>query len=309
MAGEQISVTELCNSVGANYRVLGAMDRYVTAPAPIHEANQQSVSFWSRQSDDPLQHIRDSNAGVIICSSQLEFAGEDYRDKTLILVPNPRLAFIRVMRRHFAAKSQSGVSPTAVIDDEADIHPNVYIGPNCYIGKCEIGEGTVIHANVHVYPRSRIGRNVIIHAGTVVGSEGQAYERDGAKILRKFPQIGGVVIEDDVEIGSNVSIMRGTFGTTVIGEGTKVGHLCSIGHNVVIGKHCLIITHSAIGGSSHIGDYSQVSLGACIRDGIEIGRHAVIGMGSVVTKNVDEGQVVFGVPARERRERQRDEQG
>jgi len=300
MALKQVSVTELCNSVGMKYRVLGDIDRYVVMPAAIHEANEKSTSFCSKKAEDASEIIRNSKARVIICSSNMEFAEADYKDKTLILVSNPRLAFTRVMQRYFAERVQLGISPTAVIDEEADIHPNVCVGPNCYIGECKIGENTIIYGSVYVYPNVKIGRNVIIHADTVIGAEGQAYERDEEMILRKFPQIGGVVIGDDVEIGSNVSIMKGTFSNTIIREGTKVGHLCSVGHNVVIGKHCLIITHSMIGGSCRIGDYSQVSLGACIRDGIEVGRDAFIGMGSVVTKNVGDGQVVFGVPAKER---------
>lgn len=144
----------------------------------------------------------------------------------------------------------------------------------------------------------KIGRNVTIYDGAVIGADGQAYQRDKRGILRKFPQTGGVIIGDDVEIGSNVSIMKGTFNNTIIGEGTKIGHLCSIGHNVIIGKHCFITTHSMLGGSSRIGDYSQVWLGACIRDGIRIGSNVMIGMGSVVTRDIGDNCVACGVPAR-----------
>ena len=298
MKEKKVSVRELCDCIGMKYEVLGPVDRYVSRPSQIDEANEESVSFCSKKAVDALQIIRNSKAGVIICSNELAFAEEDYQDRTLIVVSNPRRAFIRVMREHFEEKVAFGIHPTAVIDEEAEIHPNVYVGPNSHIGKCKIGENTIIYGNIYVYSNVRIGRNVIIHAGTVIGADGQGYERNDRGELEKFPQIGGVVVEDDVEIGSNVSIMKGTFGNTTIGQGTKIGHLSSVGHNVIIGKHCLIITKSMIGGSCRIGDHSQVSLGACIRDGIDVGKKSIVGMGSVVTKNIDDSCVAIGVPAR-----------
>lgn len=301
MALKQVSVTELCNSVGMKHRVLGDIDRYVVMPTAIHEANEESTSFCSKKAEDALELIKNSKARVIICSSDLEFAEEDYKDKTLILVSNPRLAFIRVMQKYFAEKMQFGISATAVIDEEADIHPNVCVGPNCYIGKCKIGENTIIRGNVYIYPNVRIGRNVIIHAGTVIGAAGFSYERNDEGELENFPHIGGVVIEDNVEIGSNVSIDRGTLDNTIVGEGSKIDNLCHIAHNVVIGKHCMIIAQSMIGGSTRIGDYCWIAPCTCLRDGIEIGKNVVTGMGSVVTRNVGDRQVVFGVPAKERR--------
>jgi UDP-3-O-[3-hydroxymyristoyl] glucosamine N-acyltransferase len=299
MIRKRIGVTELCNSVGMKHRVLGDIDRCVTTPAVIHEGSEQSVSFCSRKAEGALELIRNSRARVIVCSSDLGFAEEDYRDRTLILVSNPRLAFIRIMQRYFAERVRFGIHPTAVIDEEADIHPNVSIGPSSYIGRCRIGENTTIYGNVYIYPNVRIGKNVIIHAGTVVGAAGFGYERNDKGELENFPHVGGVVIEDNVEIGSNASIDRGTLGNTIVGQGSKIDNLCHIAHNVVIGKHCAIIAQSMIGGSTRIGDYCWIAPCACLRDGIEIGRNAVIGMGSVVTRNVGDGQVVFGAPAKE----------
>ncbi|MFC2056728.1 LpxD N-terminal domain-containing protein [Chloroflexota bacterium] len=300
MLGNRIGVAELRDSILEACVVLGDMDRYISNVAQIDQASTDSVSFYSGKGDSAISNIRSSNAGVIICSNELQLIEADYRDKTLILVPRPRLAFIKVMQEYFAQKVNFGISATATIDEAAILHPNVYVGPNSYVGKCEIGKNTVIHGNVYIYPGTIIGGNVIIHAGAVIGAEGQGFERNEKEELEKFPQIGGVVIEDDVEIGSNASIMRGAMGNTVIGQGTKIGHLCSIGHGVVIGQHCLIITHSMIAGSCRIGDYSQVSLGACIRNGVKIGKNVVVGMGAVVTEGVDDGKTVFGVSAKER---------
>lgn len=300
MRKNKISVDELLNSIGEAVKVLGKKDRYVSVPSPIDKASSESVTFCNKKAPEGLQMVRNSKAGVVICYDDLQFTGDDFKGKTLILVSNPRLAFMRIMRRHFVEAMKYGISPEAVVDEGARIHPSIYIGPNSYIGKCEIGENTVIYGNVHIYSGAVIGRNVVIHAGAVIGAEGMGFHRNKQGELEKFPQIGGVIIiEDDVEIGSNVSIMRRAMGDTVIGQGTKIGHLCSIGHGVTIGKHCLIVTGSVLGGGSRIGDYSQVSLCACIRNGVKIGKNVVVGMGAVVTKDVGDGKVVFGVPAKE----------
>jgi len=295
----KISVNELVNSIGMPFKILGVKNRHVSSVSRIDEANSECVTFCNKKAAEGLQMVKNADAGVIICYDDLQFASDDFGNKTLILVSDPRLAFIRIMQAYFAERAKPGISSGAVVDEKAKIHPSVYIGPNSYIGDCEIGEGTVIHGSVHVYSGTTIGKNVLIQAGAVIGAEGQGFERSQKGECEKFPQIGSVVIEDDVEIGSNASIMRGAMGDTIIGRGTKIGHLCNIGHGAIIGEHCLIISMSMIGGSTRIGDYSQISLGACVRNKIEIGKNVIVGMGAVVTKNVEDGKIVFGVPAKE----------
>lgn len=303
MIKKKISIKGLCNSVGMRHEVLGSIDRYVAIPSPIDEANEDSVSFCSKKAEDALESIRNSRAGVVICSNKLRFNQEDCRDKTLILVANPRLAFIRVMREHFEEEVSFGIHPTAIIDEEAEIAPRVHIGPHCYIGRCQIGEGTIIDGNVYIYPNVKIGRDVVIQAGAVIGARGFSFERNKSGELEAFPHTGGVVIEDDVLISSGVTIARGTMADTIVGEGTKIDPLTEISHNVVIGKHCGICASVVIAGSVKIGDYSWIAPCACLRDGIEIGKNVVVGMGSVVTKDVDDNLVVFGVPAKKHRTR------
>jgi len=295
----QVSVGDLVNSIGATYTVLGMSDRHVSTVSPIDEANSESVTFCNKKGAHGLQMVRASDAGVILCHDDLQFTDDDFRNKTLILVSSPKLAFIRIMQAYFAEGAKPGISPGAVIDKKAKIHPSVYIGPNSYIGDCEIGEGTVIHGSVHIYWGVKIGKNVLIQAGVVIGAEGLTLEMNEKGEMERFPQIGGVIIEDDVEIGANTSVMRGPMGNTIIGRGTKVGNLCAIAHGVIIGKHCLIIAMSMMGGGSRIGDYSQVKLGACIRNKVNIGKNVIVGMGSVVTKDVGDDKIVYGVPAKE----------
>lgn len=298
MTKKNISLIELCGSITEQCKVLGDKDKYVSIASPIDKSDRMSVTFCSKKTEDALPMIRGSKASVIICSNELSYEKNDYADKTLILVARPRLAFIQVMQKYFQEKTELGIHPTAIIDKDARIHPNAYIGANSYIGKCEIGENTVIHGNVHIYSKVRIGRNVTIYDGAVIGKDGFSYERNEKGNWEKFPHIGGVVVEDGVEIGSNTIIDRGTLDNTIIGQGTKINNLCHVGHNVVIGNNCVIIVNSYIGGGSRIGDNSHIAPGAIIRDGIRIGSNVTVGMGAVVTKDVDENCVVFGIPAR-----------
>ena len=294
---KKIAVKQLIDSIGNVTEILGAGDGYILRPAPLNDSNKQSISFCSDTTENAREAIRSSNAKVVVCYDGLTFAEQDYKGKTLILTPDPRVEFVQILRRYFEEKVRYGISPTAVVDEEAIIHPNSYVGPHSYIGRSEIGEGAVIQGNVHVHSGVKVGRNVVINASTVIGAEGIMTTWDV-----RFPHVGGVVIEDDVWIGSNVSIMRGMLSDTVIGQGSTIGHLCVIGHQTIIGKHCFIVSGSVIGGSCRIGDYSQVSLCACMRDKIRVGEKAIVGMGSVVTKDVGDRWVVVGIPARKIRE-------
>lgn len=301
LSGHRISVNQLVKSLGMKSRVLGDPERCCLSVSRIDDTDKESVTFCNKNGEAGLQMVRDSRAAIVICPDDLDLDPGDYKAKTIILVPDPRLAMLRVMQRYFVQKPAPGISPSSVIDENARIHPTACIGPNSYIGRCEIGEHSIVHGNVFIYDDTRIGRDVVIQAGAVIGAEGQGFERNEKGELEKFPQLGGVIIEDDVEVGSNASVMRGAFGATIIGRGTKIGHLCNIGHGAVIGKHCMIISKSMIGGSAQIGDGTQISFGACVRNKIRIGKNVMVGMGSVVTENIGDGKIVFGVPAKEKR--------
>jgi UDP-3-O-[3-hydroxymyristoyl] glucosamine N-acyltransferase len=296
----KVSIKDLLSSIEEPSQVLGEKGRIVLYVDPIHIARYESVTFCSEKGEKGLQMIRNSHAGVIICYSDLHFTETDYNTRTLILVTKPRTAFIQIMKKYFTEeKVECGISHTAVVEKGAEIHPNVYIGPHCYIGRCKVDKDTIIHGNNYIYSNTKIGKNVIIQAGAVIGAEGVGAKRNAEGEVEKFPQIGGVIIEDNVRIGSNTSVMRGTMGNTLIHCGTTIGHLCNIGHDAIIGSHCFLSSHVVLGGAIQIGDYTQISIGACIRPKIEIGRNVLVGMGAVVTKNVPDGKIVFGVPAKE----------
>jgi UDP-3-O-[3-hydroxymyristoyl] glucosamine N-acyltransferase len=299
MVEQKINIGEICELIGGKTKKTWYSLSLFLKPSPITKAHSNSISFCNKNFlADALPIILNSNAKVIICSNKLVFKDGKFGDKIIILASNPRLSFIKIMQRYFKEKQNFDISPSAVTHKDAKIHPNVYVGHHTYIGKSEIGAGTVIHENVTIYSNVVIGKNVIIHSGTVIGADGFGYERNEHGELIKFPNVGGVIIEDDVEIGSNTCIDRGTLDNTYIGKGTKIDNLCHIAHNVIVGKNCSIIAQSMIGGGVVIGDYSWIAPSACIRDGIKIGRNSIVGLGAVVIKEVAENSIVIGVPAK-----------
>ena len=225
--------------------------------------------------------------------------------KVLIRVKTPRLAFAKVLDLFFPEPTfPPYVHPSAVIAPDAQIDPSAHIGPYCVVGSktkigprvaliahvciadgCVLDEATTLFPNVTIYPRSLIGKRVRIHAGTVIGSDGFGYVQDGGAHF-KVPQIGHVIIGDDVEIGANVTIDRGALGPTRIGRGTKIDNLVQIAHNVQIGEHCLLISQAGIAGSSKLGNYVVLAGQAGIAGHLKIGDQAVVGAQSGVMHNI-----------------------
>jgi UDP-3-O-[3-hydroxymyristoyl] glucosamine N-acyltransferase len=166
-----------------------------------------------------------------------------------------------------------------------------HIGPGT-----RLGEDVRLFPNVVVYARSQIGHRVMIHASTVIGSDGYGYVLDEGR-HRKMLHIGNVVIQDDVEIGANAAIDRGALGSTVIGQGTKIDNLVHVAHNVVIGRHCLIMGQVGFGGSTCLGDYCVVASQSGVADHLKLGNQATIGAKSGVMRDIPDKGTVLGIPA------------
>lgn len=234
----------------------------------------------------------------------------------LLRHPEPRLALARLSRELDPEPlPPPGVAPSATVAAGATLGQEVSIGPGavvasgahladgCVVGAgavvgrgCRLGPGTRLFPQVVLYPGVRIGARVRIHAGAVVGADGFGYAA-GPHGAEKVHHLGGVTIGDDVEIGANACIDRGTLSDTAIGDGTKLDNLCQVGHNVTIGRHCLIAGQTAIGGSTVIEDGVLIGGAASLSDHVRVGAGARIAGRAGVSKNVPAGQAWGGAPA------------
>jgi UDP-3-O-[3-hydroxymyristoyl] glucosamine N-acyltransferase len=217
---------------------------------------------------------------------------------SLIKVKNPKLAFAKIYRfLTQKAPKAANIHPMAFVSTTAKIGKNVEIGAFSFVGEnSQVGDNCVIHSNVSIEHDCEIGNGVILHAGVVIGADGFGYVRDENEYL-KFPQIGTVVIEDNVEIGANSCVDRGALGETRIGEGTKIDNLCQIAHNVTIGKRVIIAAQTGISGSTKVGDDVVLAGQVGIADHVTIESGVVIGAKSAVfpNKKVRKG-VWCGIP-------------
>ncbi len=231
----------------------------------------------------------------------LVITNEDIRKKTpasFIVTPEPRLDYIRLLNRFFLRKPSAEVHPTAAVDKKAVIGKNVSVGAHAYIGPdVHIGDDTAVHQNVVISGKVSIGKRCVIKANSTIGSEGFSFIFDKDK-LEHFPQIGGIVIGDDVWIGANSTVERAALDDTVIEDGVKVDDLVQIGHNTRIGRFSQITAGAVICGRVILGERCWVAPKACIDNAVVVGKNSLIGMGAVVLKDVPEGVIVAGVPAK-----------
>jgi UDP-3-O-[3-hydroxymyristoyl] glucosamine N-acyltransferase len=266
------------------------------------------------ESPKHLERAAQSRAACVIVGRDSALHG-----KTLLRVDQPKLSFAKAAALLLPEpRLAKGIHPGATVASSARLAPNVGVGPYAVIeDEVEIGEGTQVGAFVHVghgsrigaqcrlytrvtlYPGVRLGNRVTIHAGSVIGSDGFGYVFGEGRHW-KFPQVGGVEIEDDVEIGANTTIDRGSLGTTRIGRGTKIDNLVQVAHNVDISEHTIVAAQTGISGSSTIGARVLIGGQVGIADGCRVGDEAVVGAqaGIPTGKAVHAKQVVWGTPAR-----------
>jgi UDP-3-O-[3-hydroxymyristoyl] glucosamine N-acyltransferase len=285
--------------------------------APADRAQSGDLTFAENESY--FARAEQSAASAVLVDGSYTSAR-----KTLIRVPNARVAFAKVLPLFFPEPAfAAGVHPTAIVPASAQVHPTAHIGPYCVLGEdVQIGPRSVLQGNNHVgahcrleedvnlfpnvtlYPNTEVGKRVRIHAGTVVGSDGFGYVLDNGT-HRKIPQIGNVIICDDVEIGANVAIDRGALGPTVIGKGTKVDNLVQIAHNVTIGEHCIIVAQGGIAGSTKLGSYVLLGGQVGLAGHLKIGNRVSIAAQSGVMNNIPDGEKWMWTPAQPDRQAKR----
>lgn len=304
-----LTVAEIAKLVGGT--VVGDSSLAIQGVGSLESARPGEITFAE---DKHLKAARASQASCLIVSDETQVPG-----KTLICVKHPRLAFAHLMRQfHPPRRPRPGVHPTAVVGQGVTLGHEVFLGPHVVIGDrvtlgdraivyagvsigedSAVGADTVIYPNVTIYHEVQIGARVIIHGGAVIGGDGFGFVYDGQQ-HHKVPQVGQVIIEDDVEIGSNVTIDRATLGATVIGRGTKIDNLVQIAHNDVIGQHCILTAQVGISGSTQVGDRVYFAGQVGVADHVTIGEGAILGAQAGVPPGevIKPGEQVLGAPAR-----------
>lgn len=304
---------EICALVGGELR--GPADLVIEGAAPLGQAGPREITLIDRP--ERLNRVSPSEIAAAVVPKKVEAAPfpiirvEDVHRAFGLIV-----SYFRPPRTH----QRGGIHPQAIVSPTARIGPDVEIHPLAFIGdEVEIGEGSTIHAGVRILSGCRIGRHVtifpnavlyentvvgdncIIHAGAVLGAYGFGYSYEsGQHVLSS--QFGNVVLGNDVEIGANTTIDRGTYGPTTIGEGTKIDNLVMIGHNCQIGKHNLICAQVGIAGSTTTGDYVVMAGQVGVRDHVHIGDGAVLGAMAGVINDVPPNARFVGIPATPERE-------
>lgn len=299
--------------------IIGNTSQRITAPEQLEAASESEISFIGNKKYEKFW--ADSKACVAVVNEDIGIKPGD--DRAFIKVKNADLAMSQVLEL-FAPPTPLfavDIHPTAVIDPTATICSGARIGAGCYIGpKTIIGDNTTLYPNVTVLDECTIGKNTVIWSGTVIrerchigndcilhpnatiGADGFGFRPDPQKGLVKIPQIGNVIIGNNVEIGANSCVDRGKFSSTVLGDGCKIDNLVQIGHNSKLGKFCIMAGNSGLAGSVTLGNGVIIGGSASIKDHTTIGDGAIVGAGSGVTGDIPAGKTMLGYPAVEARD-------
>ncbi len=285
----------------------------ITGVATLTDATPNDLSFLG--SDAFVKDFVGTRAGVVLVQKKVKLKSESH---TIVLrVEDADLAMAKVLEQlaEPIPRPAAGADASARVDPTAQLDEGAAVGPFCFVGaRSKIGAGSILHAHVFVGPDVSIGQNceifpnvtireritigdrVIINAGSVLGTDGFGYRWDGSKHA-KIPQIGTVIIEDDVEIGSCVCVDRAKFSVTRVGRGTKIDNLVQIAHNCVIGPHCVIVGQVGLAGSATLGAGVVLGGQVAVRDHVTIGDRAMVAACAAVAEDIPPGAVVSGVPA------------
>ncbi|MBA5866105.1 MAG: UDP-3-O-(3-hydroxymyristoyl)glucosamine N-acyltransferase [Nitrospira sp. CR1.3] len=280
----------------------------VSTVATVVEATPQALSFVTN--DKALKTSGEIRAGALLTHRHLPELGIPH-----VVVPNPLLAFAQVAQKFFvhpysprgiaenvtqgravAIGSDPSIWPFVTLGDGVTIGARVTLYPGVFVGAgSTIGDDSLLYPNVVVREGCSIGARVTVHSGTVIGSDGFGYVQHQGR-HHKIPQLGGVTIEDDVELGANVTIDRATLGQTVIKKGTKVDNLVQIAHNVTVGEHVILVAQVGIAGSTTIGHHVMIGGQAGLADHIQVGDQVMIAARAGVNRSLEPNQIVSGAP-------------
>lgn len=310
-----IRVSDIAKEIDAE--LIGNDSITIMDISPIQDSAKGHITFISNKKY--AKFLSTTRASAVIVSEDMDV--DKITGKTFLQVKNPYYAFSKVIKLFYPDKLliEKGIHATAVIGKNSEIGEDVSLGAHVVIGRgCTIGDRTVlmpgvvvgdesiigadckIYSNVSIREKVTIKDRVIIHNGVVIGSDGFGFAYAQGK-YHKIPQIGTVVIEEDVEIGANTTIDRAALGKTIISRGTKLDNLIQVAHNCKLGEHCVIAAQAGISGSTTVGNRVQIGGQAGFIGHITIGDNAIIAAQSGVSKPIETGQYVFGTPAEDYR--------
>jgi len=301
-----LSLSQIQEVIGGE--IVGPPENLVSGISSLEEAEPGDLSYCS--SDRYLKAALKSRAGAFLVDRPIPEL-----KRPQLVVPNPAYGFACIAQRFFTepyrprgmakevvcgADVQIGPDPSiwanVTLGDRVKIGARVTLYPGVFIGSdSTVGNDSLLYPNVVVREGCVIGSRVIIHSGTVIGSDGFGYvQHEGRHV--KIPQLGGVILEDDVELGANVAVDRATFGQTVVKKGTKVDNLVQIAHNVTVGEHTILVAQVGIAGSTSIGHHVMIGGQAGLADHVRVGDLAMIAARSGVNRNVESKEIVGGAP-------------
>ena len=305
--GRSFSLKELADQLGGRFK--GDPSLRLEGIAPLSTAKAGDMTFVTHPRYAP--EAKSTSASAVLCGEELKGV-----DLPLLIVPNPYLVLARVIALFHPGKTYepgirtgsvvelgSEVDATAVILSGAFVSKNATVGartvlfPGVFLGEeSRVGEDCLIYPNVTIRENCQVGNRVILQPGVVIGSDGFGFARDHERYV-KIPQVGNVVLEDDVELGANVCVDRAVLGTTRIGQGTKLDNLIQVGHNVVIGRHGVIAAQTGIAGSTSVGDFTVMGGQVGLAGHLKIGDSVILATRTGVMEDIPEKGVYWGSPS------------
>jgi UDP-3-O-[3-hydroxymyristoyl] glucosamine N-acyltransferase len=307
LPAQSVTLSELALAIGG--RVSGTADTVISGASSLEQAQPGDLAYV--EGDRFMKAALESKAAAFVVEKPLSGIS-----RPQLVAANPKYAFARLVQQFFTAPYKArglatqvvqgvgvqigpdvSIWPLVTLGDRVRIGARVTLYPGVFIGDDSVVEDdSLLYPNVTIRERCTIGKRVIIHSGTVIGSDGFGYAQQGGR-HHKIPQIGTVVIEDDVELGANVTVDRATFGRTVIKRGAKVDNLVQIAHNVTVGEHTILVAQVGIAGSTTLGSHVVVGGQAGLADHIQIGDQVMIAARSGVNRSLTGNQIVSGTPA------------
>lgn len=301
--------------------VEGNQETTVRTFSKIEEAKKGSLTFLYNPKYS--EFIYTTEASIILVNNDLELSKPV--QSTLVRVPNAYEALAKLLTLYEQFKpKKTGIETPSYIANSAKVGADCYIGAFAYIGEnvtignnvkiypnasisdgAQVGDNSIVYSNVSIYEGCKIGKNCIIHSGAVIGSDGFGFAEQTSGQFSKIPQIGIVILEDDVEIGANTAIDRSTMGSTVIKKGAKLDNLVQIGHNVIVGENNILCGQVGIAGSTKLGKNIMLGGQVGVNGHIQLGNNVKVGAQSGIANNVKDNEILFGSPAFQLRDFQR----